>query len=211
MSALETGISVNPFELERHPMLITLTAEEAKNPAYIDAFSKKCLEHMFTQTPLVDVVEQKQYYLVIRGWKAVQLARHHNLQTITVRLLTIAEEDITNTIYLEQMLATHIAPGRELIDFRRNLNKQLIKSNSRLLAGPLARQRVNGMPISTAYRLNGPTGSKRGRRKNNIAAAEVQLPVDSPSSQNSVAPPEHQPNRETYDESESNATFNPPI
>lgn len=201
MSARETGIPVNPFDLERHPKLITLTAQEAKGLEYLEAFSKRCLEHMFTQTVLVDVVRQQQCYFVLRGWKAVQLARHHNLHTITVRLLTMAEEDITNFIYLDLMLATHIAPGRGLTDFRSNLNKQFIKENSRLLSGDRTLQQVNGMPISTAYRLKGPTGSKRGRKKKSIAAAEMHLPGNRPSNQSCAAPRKHPANQETNNES----------
>lgn len=214
MSAQEKPPTANPFELERHPMLITLTSEETKNPAYIDAFTKKHLARRFNQTPLVDVMGQEGSYQVVRGWQAVLLARQHILQTIAVRLVTLDDRDVIDNIYLELLLATQIAPGRELTAFRTHLNKRLIQLKSGLLDKLSDRQMMNGMPTSTGYRTKGKSdGSKRGRKKKSVTAAEVQRPVNNPSSPESLmpAPPEHQPNQEANYESEYRANSYPPI
>ncbi|MBA5864868.1 MAG: hypothetical protein GDA65_19480 [Nitrospira sp. CR1.1] len=156
----------NPLNLEPHPILAEII-ENTAEPNAIDAFSKDTLEALMASLPMVEVVSMKGRYCVIRGWEFVRLARRHKVTSFLIQILTFSTtERLRDYIYLTCLLATQLVPVRELSAFRASLNKMQIKSKSKLLTGSPAQQLMNGLPISTGYRLKGPTpGTTRGRKK----------------------------------------------
>ena len=180
--ATKTPDKENPLNLEPHPILVQFTGEATEQRS-VDAFSKNKLQALLASLPIVEVVLMRGRYWVIRDWAAVRLARRHHIPSISIRILTFStKEKLRDYIYLTCFLSTQIAPGRQLSTFRANLNTIQVESNSELLTGSTAQQRMNGMPVSTGYRLKGPTlGTTRGRKKKQKPAENVpQLTIDPP-------------------------------
>lgn len=164
--ATKTPDKENPLNLEPHPILVQFTGEATKQRS-VDAFSKNKLQVLLASLPIVEVVLMRGRYWVIRDWEAVRLARRHKTPSISMRILTFStKEKLRDYIYLTCFISTQVVRGRQLSTFRANLNTIQVESKSELLTGSTEQQRMNGMPVSTGYRLKGPTpGTKRGRKK----------------------------------------------
>lgn len=157
---------VSPYELEPHHTLSTFMGDNAAaGVEYFCTLSAKRLAQLLTEKAHVEAISVKNRYQVIRGWETVLAARKYKIPHIKIDVAMIDEENLSDHIYLDLMLGTHIAQGRELNTFRHRLNREAIKVSSTLLSGTIAQRRVNGMPTSSAYRKLGPRGSTRGRKK----------------------------------------------